>query len=71
MSLRIVSFGDDRAMEKLNSNPDIGLYSVSPKVYASEYFYEYTRSYLSLRLGWYTPCAENIKVGGVSFTYSL
>jgi hypothetical protein len=56
-SLHIVYAGDRIAMEKLNGKIYINLVSISPLHYAFERFTELTRSFLSVRFAWYTPCA--------------
>jgi len=57
MSTHIVSRTEDRYMEKFKGIPNIIVGTVASLDSTFENFYKYTRSYLSVRIAWYTPCA--------------
>jgi hypothetical protein len=56
-SLHIVYPGDRIAMDKVDGKPYINFVSISPLHFGFDRFAEYTRSFLSVRFVWYTPCA--------------
>ena len=57
MSMRIVYIVEGKATEKFENIPTIFVGDFHLREFIINNLYEYTRSYLSVRIVWYTPCA--------------
>jgi hypothetical protein len=57
MSLHVVYLVEGKVTENFEDIPFIFVGMIPPIDYTFNNFHEYTRSYLTLRIAWYTPCA--------------